>query len=39
MTQQIEIDVYCGQAASVAGCRVNQLEAPAFGALIRTVKR
>jgi hypothetical protein len=37
MTQQIEIGrlLRAGTAGFVAGCRVNQLEAPAFGALIR----
>jgi hypothetical protein len=37
MTQQIEIGrlLRAGTTGFVAGCRVNQLEAPAFGALIR----
>ncbi len=37
MNQQIEIGrlLRAGTTGFVAGCRVNQLEAPAFGALIR----
>ena len=37
MTHQIEIGrlLRAGTTGFVAGCRVNQLEAPAFGALIR----
>ncbi len=37
MTQQIEIGrlLRAGTTGFVAGCRVNQLDAPAFGALIR----
>jgi len=37
MSQQIEIGrlLRAGTTGFVAGCRVNQLEAPAFGALIR----
>ncbi|HET7143765.1 MAG TPA: hypothetical protein VFI68_07085, partial [Anaerolineales bacterium] len=37
MTQQIEIGrlLRAGTAGFVAGCRVNQLDGPAFGALIR----
>jgi hypothetical protein len=37
MTQQIEIGrlLRAGTTGFIAGCRVNQLEAPAFGALIR----
>ena len=37
MTQQIEIGrlLRAGTTGFIAGCRVNQLDAPAFGALIR----
>ena len=37
MTQQIEIGrlLRAGTTGFIAGCRVNQLDAPAFGALVR----
>ena len=37
MTQQIEIGrlLRAGTTGFIAGCRVNQLDAPSFGALVR----